>query len=121
MKTILNQLTLVILVVILLSFIRISPQDGVTFYELKQNDTILFKDGPHTSASYKRGSYDKTTYDMYLTKKGGFYITELNGCKQKNQSEIEFHNCYGSVTRNSDTLRIVAESYYKNFYIISII
>lgn len=120
MKIFLNLLTLLFCIIILLSFIRISPQNGVEFYELKTNDTIIFKDGPHVNATYKRGSYDKTGYDMYLTNKGGIHIKDRIKCMDKNQSEVIFFNCSGSITRNIDTLKIIAKSNYKYFYIFSI-
>lgn len=94
------------------------------FY-LNENETTSFHNGPtHAinafSGSFKRGSYDSTSYTIQVDNEGAINVSELRQCYRKHQNEIGLFLCTGTITRKKDTLCIQAKTIYNKFYLFCI-
>ena len=125
MKTILNLLTLLFAFLIFQSFTRITTNGEYKNYELKQNETVTFKDGPNSkadkfSASYKRGSYDHTRYEIVVDTGINLIVSNITECAGKHQNELSLILCSGIISRNEDTLKIHDKTINDKLYLFNV-
>ena len=125
MKTIFNILTLLFVFLIFQSFTRITTNGEYKNYELKQNETITFKDGLNSkankfSASYKRGSYDQTRYEIFVDTGINLIVSNITECAANYQNELSLILCSGTISRNEDTLKIHAKTIHDKLYLFNV-
>ena len=103
----------------------ILPVDNYKNYELKKNETIVFnssqKNKPEKiSASYKRWSYDHSRYAIEIDTAIHLTVSNITAAEGKHQNELSIILCSGTFTRNEDTLKVHATTYYDKLYLFSV-
>ena len=125
-----KKLMIVSLILIVLFFNQMRAQSDVKEkeieqYELNQNEVIAFFNDSNIRTSdykctFKRNSYDNTRYSVEINGTGNLKVSDISECNGNHQNEIELFNSSGTITRNSDTIKIYAKTIYNKFYLFNV-
>lgn len=110
---------------ILTSFVASQPLEEVENYELKQQDSIAFTNGPQVRKekiriALSRGANDKSSYSIKLADGGVLTISDLKACKGLAQSKLELFLCSGYFSRKADTIIVHTKTIFDKLYMVNV-
>ncbi len=125
MKNHIKLLIVIVSILIFQSFSGKNPPKEYKNYELKQNEIIQFENGPDSkyetkSGSLSKGSYDGTAFTIKYDNESKISVSGVRGCKGIHQNKISFYLCSGTISRNADTITVVAKTISDKLYLINV-
>lgn len=110
---------------VLLQSLALYAQKPVNNKEIKKGESINFKTKPESkpgyyAAWYTRGAFDLTSYQVDIDTQGNIHASEIRGCYTKHQGEIVISHASGKISRNGDTMNVLANTIYSKFYVLEI-
>lgn len=107
------------------SFQNLTPREPFKFFNPADGEMVDFKTGPALKKHiyegwFKRSSYDRTKFNLHIDTQGNLKVSELRGCKGKNQGELSIFTAKGSLIRIGDTLNVNGRTVYDQFYLLEI-
>ena len=113
-----------LLPIILLPLFALNLAQSHNDYALDDGESITFckkNDREGTiRESTKRGSYDGTKYSWFSNSLHEIGISRNIACRKPNQSEIDICNCYGTASRNGDTLILEINPSFSKIFILKL-
>lgn len=122
----LTTLSIAFTILILMSFksrkSKVLHGDCVVCKKLEVGEIFEYSDikAKNVSGSYKRSSYDQTSYNIEFDTTGTVQLDNVNGAKDIHQNEMNFILCKGKIKMTETGAEISASSGFNKIYVIRV-